>query len=72
MKKILLFLLSIALLAAFSVRDTFAQEPVGPKMVLENLVFDFKDVNEGKIIEHSFRVYNRGDRTLEIKKVKPG
>ena len=49
-----------------------AQETKGPKMVLKEREFDFKDVKEGKIIRHTFQVLNQGDETLEIKKVAPG
>lgn len=49
-----------------------AQDVNGPKMVLKERVFDFKEVNEGEVIEHTFRVLNQGEESLEIKKVKPG
>ena len=49
-----------------------AQETKGPKMVLKEREFDFKDVKEGKIVRHTFKVLNQGDETLEIKKVAPG
>ena len=49
-----------------------AQDAKGPKMVLKERVFDFKEVKEGEVIEHTFRVLNQGEGILEIKKVKPG
>ena len=49
-----------------------AQKAQGPKMVLKERVFDFKEVKEGEVIEHTFIVLNQGEETLEIKKVKPG
>lgn len=57
------------LLCAYPVR---AQEVKGPKMVLKEQVFDFKEVKEGETIEHTFLIFNQGDQPLEIKKVKPG
>jgi len=41
-------------------------------MSLEEQVFDFKEVKEGDIISHSFRVFNRGEETLRILRVRPG
>ena len=49
-----------------------AQEIMGPKMVLKERAFDFKEVKEGEIIRHSFHVLNQGDETLRILKVRPG
>ena len=49
-----------------------AQEIMGPKIVLKEREFDFKDVKEGKIIRHTFQVLNQGDETLRIEKVSPG
>jgi hypothetical protein len=49
-----------------------AQETVsGPVMVIEEPSFDFKEVKADVAVEHSFRVLNKGDKVLEIKKVKP-
>ena len=52
--------------------DALAIDSIGPRMVLDEYFFDFKDVKEGEAIEHTFRVRNQGDRTLQIKDVKPG
>lgn len=43
----------------------------GPKLVIKERSFDFKQVKEGNSVEHVFRVQNKGDQVLEIKKVKP-
>jgi hypothetical protein len=59
----------LILLCAYPIR---AQEVKGPKMVLKEQVFDFKEIKEGETIEHTFLVLNQGDQPLEIKKVKPG
>ena len=70
-KRWLVGMICIALLAFFGY-SSLAQEPRGPKMVLKERVFDFKEVKKGEIIRHTFQVLNEGDQTLEIKNVKPG
>ena len=49
-----------------------AEQPAGPKMVMKETSFDFKDVKEGDVIEHVFQVSNQGDQVLEIREVRPG
>lgn len=49
-----------------------AQTPSGPSMVLPERSFDFQEVEEGKTVEHAFKVLNRGDQPLEITNVNPG
>jgi hypothetical protein len=49
-----------------------AQQAIGPRIVLEERYFDAKQIKEGGIIEHSFKVLNTGDQTLEIQNVNPG
>jgi len=41
-------------------------------MVLPERSFDFKEVEEGKVVEHAFKVLNKGNQPLEIKNVNPG
>lgn len=43
-----------------------------PKLVMEEKEFDFGEVKENDVIEHAFKVLNRGNAVLEIKKVRPG
>ena len=50
----------------------WAQKATGPRMVLKEKTVDYKEVDEGKIIEHVFQVLNQGDEPLEIRNVKPG
>ena len=50
----------------------WAQKATGPRMVLKEKSVEYKEVNEGDIIEHAFTVLNEGDQPLEIKNVKPG
>ena len=49
-----------------------AQTPSGPSMVLPEKSFDFSEVEEGKVVEHAFRVLNNGQQPLQIKNVNPG
>ena len=74
MRKGVLFGLIIALVAIFPWfdRPVFAQEVQGPKALIPEGVFDFQEVVEGEVIRHSFRIYNKGNETLEILKVSPG
>ena len=44
----------------------------GPHLVLQEKEFDFGKVKEGSRITHAFTVQNKGNATLEIKKVSPG
>ncbi len=44
----------------------------GPKIVIEDKEFDFKEVPEGKVVEHTFKVLNQGDQPLLIHTVRPG
>ena len=43
-----------------------------PVIVIPESVFDFHEVKEGTLLEHSFGVYNKGQQPLEIQNVKPG
>jgi len=69
-----LWLLRAVCIVIFSLYSysSLAQEVLGPKMVLKDQEFDFKEVKEGEIIRHTFQVLNEGDERLEIKKVSPG
>jgi len=72
MRKHVLMTIILASLVFFCAYSAHAQKAQGPKMVLKERVFDFKEVKEGEVIEHTFIVLNQGEETLEIKKVKPG
>ena len=43
-----------------------------PVIDVEGPIGELGDVPLGKIVEHEFRVFNRGSAPLEIRKVKPG
>ena len=42
-----------------------------PHMTIHERTFDFKEVEEGAKVEHAFLILNKGDKALEIKRVKP-
>lgn len=51
----------------------WAQEGApGPRISIPESRFDFGEVEEGRALEHTYRVLNKGNEPLEIKKVKPG
>ena len=50
----------------------FAEEPVGPQMVLKESAFEEIEVREGQTIEREYTFSNQGDQPLEIKQVDPG
>ena len=66
MRKVL-FAISIVLLAYCT-----TQAETGPKMVVEDRIFNFGEIWEGQIVEHAFSVQNLGDQPLEIRRINPG
>ena len=58
--------------AAAAKARAMALETSGPKMVIDHLEYDFKTVKEGTEVEHTFKVFNKGDETLKIISVRPG
>ena len=67
-KTVLLALLVTTMSAGFSL----AKEDAAPVIEVDQATYDFKEVSQGEIVKHDFRVFNRGEGSLEIKKVKPG
>ena len=72
MKKLLCGTPFLIFLITLSLTTGWAQQAIGPRMVLEEKDFDAKQIKEGEIIGHTFIVRNTGDQPLEIKKVNPG
>ena len=72
MKKLIYGTFFLIFLIILNLTAGWTQQPTGPKMELKEKYFDAKYVQEGQIIEHTYPVFNRGDRPLEIKKVQPG
>ena len=62
----------IALLSLYSYPAAAQEARRGPKIVLKERKFDFKEVMEGEVVEHIFKVLNQGDETLKIIRVRPG
>ena len=44
----------------------------GPIIEIEEPIFHHKQVTQGQVIKHDFKVYNKGIDLLEIKDVRPG
>ena len=59
----------ISLIICFNV---WANGTKGPSLTILEPNYDAKEVEEGTIINHSFKFKNDGDALLEIKKVSPG
>ena len=72
MKKIFYSISFIILFLFIYINTSPAQESIGPKMVIEQTEYNAKEVKQGKIIIHTFKILNAGDQVLEIKNVKPG
>ena len=60
-----------ALFTVFLINLVSAQADEGPKIVFSETEYDFGHVMEGENIKHTFKVYNQGDRLLQIKRVSP-
>ena len=71
MKKFLNLLLIIIF---FMVTNIFsrADQQIGPKIAMDEISFNFKEIYEGDDIEHAFKVFNQGATVLIIKKVETG
>ena len=48
-----------------------ADQANAPRLFVTEKSFDFGQVDEGKPIEHAFKVSNRGDQPLKIDRVRP-
>lgn len=72
MKEFFLVAFTSTLLILLNLTTGFTQQPTGPRIFFEKRFFDAKEVKEGDLIEHTFKVQNLGDSPLEIKRVKPG
>ena len=49
---------------------TAQEKAAEPRLVISERSYDFKEVNEGDLLEHAFQVSNTGNGLLEIKNVK--
>jgi len=48
------------------------QDNKGPRISVEGREFDFKEVKEGIVLEHTFKILNIGNEPLKIISVRPG
>jgi hypothetical protein len=48
------------------------QEVKGPRLLIVEKSANLGDVQEGAVLEHTFKVKNTGDQPLQIERVKPG
>ena len=73
MKKLFLMIVGLFSIALWG-NLCLAQDPAGkgPRITVEGREFDFKDVKEGTVLEHTFKILNKGDEPLKIISVKPG
>ncbi|MDD5205518.1 MAG: DUF1573 domain-containing protein [Desulfobacterales bacterium] len=68
--------LALVLAAAFlvhlnAVPAECSDKVSGPLIQLSERNHDFGEVDEGALLEHTFKVFNRGDQPLHIDKVSP-
>lgn len=61
----------LMMLSAGIVQGAEEKEAV-PIIEIENPTYDFREIPQGKVVKHAFRVFNRGGAPLEIKSVRPG
>ena len=72
-KEVILFSIVFALIIPLlSFSNCWAEERIGPKMVVEEKLFDAGEVKDGTTIEHTFKIRNTGDTLLILEKVVPG
>jgi len=72
MKRLLMLAFLFSLVFFVLASSAPARNASGPKMVMPERHYDFKQVDEGAVVEHAFPVTNRGTQVLEIKNVNPG
>ena len=71
-KRSLLILLAVWWSLAATCFAAPEEKIAGPRLVMQERFFNFQEVQEGEVIEHTFAVSNTGSETLVIEEVKPG
>ncbi|MBT3255065.1 MAG: DUF1573 domain-containing protein [Deltaproteobacteria bacterium] len=71
MKKLFLMMVGIFSIALWG-DMVLGQDNKGPRISVEGREFDFKEVKEGTVLEHTFKILNIGDEPLKIISVRPG
>ena len=72
MPKILSHVLLFSFLLLFGANAVMSEEKQGPKAVINDSEFNFKEVKQGQTVEHTFKIQNKGDMPLKILSVRPG
>ncbi len=72
MLKYLPHVLLFVFLFLFGANPVMSEDKQGPKAVIKESEFNFKEVKQGETIEHTFKVQNQGDMPLKILNVRPG
>ena len=72
MEKRFVTALMVFCILAFCCSRALADEVSGPVVKVDNREFDFGEVKEGQSLEHTFKIFNKGDQELEIISVRPG
>jgi hypothetical protein len=72
MKKLLYMISLVSLLVILNCQLCLAQKVSGPNILLEERLYDAKDVIESAVITHEFKVSNTGDSPLEISRISTG
>ena len=62
----------LVLMVWVGVTQATGEKEAVPVIEIEGAAYDFRQVKQGEVIKHDFRVFNRGKAPLQIKKVKPG
>jgi hypothetical protein len=70
-KKLFLVIMGLFFMALWG-NTVLGQDNKGPRISVEGREFDFKEVKEGTVLEHTFKILNIGDEPLKIISVRPG
>ncbi|OEU47344.1 MAG: hypothetical protein BA872_00675 [Desulfobacterales bacterium C00003060] len=62
--------LALIVMAGFA--QSAEEKEAIPIIKVEMPTYDFRQVSQGEVVKHDFRVFNRGSAPLEIKNVRPG
>jgi hypothetical protein len=68
----IIVLVCISIMVGAGIIQAEEEKKAVPIIEVEHLIYDFGQVNQGEIVKHDFRVFNRGSAPLKIKSVKPG
>lgn len=68
--RVLLIFSFSAFWVLISVLSAISKEASAPAIFFEENVFDAKEIKKADSLEHTFKVYNKGDGVLEISEVQ--